>query len=387
MRGNRLFRLLDRYIGIPLCFILGIFAKIHRSSLPNRPSSILIIKLSAMGDTILLIPSLRLLREEYPKSYITIVVTTINKEVVEGCPYVDETICLDIGSCSKNPIRFIRLISILQKKKIDLVLDFDQWLRLSPLISYFSGGKERIGFRTEGQYRHYLYTVAVTHRRDKHEVECFIEIIKRLGIEVQDYTLEIWLEDDEGFIKDLQKKNEIREEDLVIAIHPGCPPHGWQREWGVENYAQLADRLIARYQCKIVLTGSQGEIETVKRMEKLMKYRPIVLAGRVSLKQLATLLKRCQLLICGNTGVMHLAAACHTSTIGLHGPTDPKRWGCWGGEHIVIQSRLPCTPCLYLGFEYGCKNPHCMDTITVEEVVSAVDSILSKERRDPWKKG
>jgi len=188
MRGNKLFKVIDRLLGIPLCFILG---KIKTCRPSHLPKSILLIKLSALGDTILLIPALRAIRKAYPKSFIGLIVTEANYQVIEGCPYIDELIFLDI----KNPGRFIGFILNLRRKRFDLAIDFDQWLRLSPILAWLSGAKIRLGFKTEGQYRHYLYTAYIDHTRDKHEVLSFLSLLSLLKIETEDTHLEIWLED------------------------------------------------------------------------------------------------------------------------------------------------------------------------------------------------
>jgi ADP-heptose:LPS heptosyltransferase len=149
------------------------------------------------------------------------------------------------------------------------------------------------------------------------------------------------------------------------------------REWSRDGYAKVADALIDRHKANIILTGSDAETKISKDIASLMKNKPIMIAGKLNLKQLASLLKKCKMLICGNTGIMHLACACGTPTVALHGPTDPVRWGPLGEKNIVIQSDIPCSPCLYLGFEYGCKKPKCMELITVDMVLRATESIIS----------
>ena len=121
-----------------------------------------------MGDTILMVPALRALRQAYPKAVIKIIVTSINREILADCPYVDELIYLDLENILKNPLRLHRFIRKLRKEKFDLALDFDQWLRLSPLLAFFSGAEQRVGFRTAGQQAcmGYVQRKAEVLRRD-----------------------------------------------------------------------------------------------------------------------------------------------------------------------------------------------------------------------------
>ena len=97
------------------------------------------------------------------------------------------------------------------------------------------------------------------------------------------------------------------------------------------------------------------------------------LVGEINLKELFSLVSRCMLVICGNTGILHIAAALNKRTIAIHGPTDPAKWGPWGEGHIIIRKDLPCGPCSYLGFEYGCDKRTCLELISVGEVKEAID--------------
>ncbi|OGS34541.1 MAG: hypothetical protein A2293_10525, partial [Elusimicrobia bacterium RIFOXYB2_FULL_49_7] len=84
IRGNAIFKVMDRYAGIPLIWFLGLFTG-HGKAFPEEFKSILVIKLSAIGDTVLLIPALRALRKRYPSARITAVCTGINKNIFEAC--------------------------------------------------------------------------------------------------------------------------------------------------------------------------------------------------------------------------------------------------------------------------------------------------------------
>ena len=87
------------------------------------------------------------------------------------------------------------------------------------------------------------------------------------------------------------------------------------------------------------------------------------------------LLKRMDLLVSGNTGVMHLAAGLHRPQIALHGPTDPRLWGPLNDRAKVIQTSCPDCPCLRLGFEYHRSDDACMRKISVAEVQKAIENL------------
>lgn len=375
MRGNRLFRFLDRYIGIPLCFILSLFDKIfHRlSTVDCQLSPILVIKISAIGDTVLLVPSLRALRGAYPQARIAMVATSINRIIVEDCPYVDEIFLLDVDKFLKNPWRLLRFIIRLREQKFELALDFDQWQRASSLIAYLSGANQRGGFITPGQHKHYLFTKSTLRSNKRHEVESFLDVIRDLGIKVRNKSLELWIGDKErASIGHLLRKNGVNGGDVIIGIHPGRGSHGYPRQWSEKDYALVADRLVDKYGAKVVFTGGRDDTLLVERIMSLMKEKAVNLAGKTSLRELVALIERLNLLLCVNTGPLHIACALKTPTVSIHGPDDPKKWGPWGEGHTVVRAELPCSPCSYLGFEYGCKKHTCMDLISVEDVLAAI---------------
>lgn len=380
MRGNRWLKFFDRYWGVMLCWLLGLSVKpVKSSSAEKEFKNILLLKLSALGDTILLSPTLRAIRKKYPQAKISIVVTSINKAAVENCPYLDEIIICDYTSFFAKPWRVISFLKNLRKKDIELFIDFDQWLRISPLIGFFSGAKERIGFFTVKQFRHYLYTGYVRHQRQRHEVECFLDIVKLIGIHTAEKKLEVWPNSlAQPEVENFFKKNNIAQSLPLVIIHPGCGKHGYPRQWKAENYAQLADRLIAVFSGNLFFTGSRSEKNLVNEIKGKMINRPFDVAGVFTFSELCFLIKKSVLLICGNTGIMHLAAALSVPTVALHGPTDPCKWGPWGEGHKIVRKELECSPCLYLGHEYQCDTHRCMDLISVEEVFVAVSEMMGE---------
>ena len=91
---------------------------------------------------------------------------------------------------------------------------------------------------------------------------------------------------------------------------------------------------------------------------------PVNLAGRTSLKELAYLYSRCSVLVCTDTGPMHIAAAMGCRVVALFGPTSPLRTGPYGTGHSVIRSGIDCSPC----FKKECDDTKCMKDITVDMV-------------------
>jgi len=379
MRGNKLFRFIDFYIGILLSFILYFINNLFfrkQNIIKDKFTNILIIKLSALGDTILLIPILRTLKENYPDSKISFICTTININAIKNCSYIDKLILFDISGSIKNPIKIINFIFRLYKEKYELVIDFDQWLRISSIISFLSGAKIRIGFNTEGQYKHLLFTNTIKHNRQAHEIDCFFDLIRPLKINITNKNLEFNIpETGKLDVETILDEYNINPNDFIILICPGVPEHGWQRQWPIENYAELCNSIKKKYKCKILAVDTNKF--NLQKISELTSGTVIPLFD-LSFITLAGIISKSNLVICNNSGIMHLASAIGTTVIALHGPTDYRKWGPYGKNHNIIKSNCECSPCLYLGFEYKCNTRKCMESITVKEVLTAIDNLIYK---------
>jgi lipopolysaccharide heptosyltransferase II len=365
---------MDRYIGIPLCFLFSVLAKLRRRKKVSY-KNILVIKFGMLGDAILLMPALRALRENLPQAHLMVMCSQANAAVFQNCPYVDELKVVDFAELV-NPASLLRLISTLKKRGLDLAIDFEQWSRVSALIGFFSGAKTRVGFKTALQHRHLLFNIPVQHIRSQHEVECFLDLLKSLQIQAQNKELLLWPTAANKKEADLLLESMKIDSDFIV-LHAQVPESGWQRQWPMENLAQVAQWLIKKYNFKVLIIATQKGKEEAERLNALLESRAQVITG-VDLLTVYETLARAKLVITNNSGFMHLAASAKAPVVALHGPTSAAKWGPWGKNNLVIKSRLSCSPCLYLGYEYGCHTNRCMRDIKPQEVLEKIDDFLRK---------
>ena len=171
----------------------------------------------------------------------------------------------------------------------------------------------------------------------------------------------------------------------LVALHPEAGRRGEpRRRWPEEHYITLADALVDRFGVQIVLTGAPDEVKVSETIASQTRHRAVVLAGRTDVNQLAALFSDAALVVSGNCGPMHLAAAAGTPVIGLHGPTNAAQWGPWHRQAGIVLAEIPCSPCLNLGFEYGCQalpdgTSPCMRTIEVAGVLRECERFLGKK--------
>ena len=157
------------------------------------------------------------------------------------------------------------------------------------------------------------------------------------------------------------------------------------KQWDPERFAELAARLVHAHDATIVLTGTAADRDLFAPVERLVKAARIVdAAGRLDLPALAAVLERLDLLVTGDTGPMHLAAAVGTPVVTVFGPSDPARYAPLDPMHRVVRIDLPCSPCNRIRLPpERCRGhiPDCLTGIDVEMVFRAVEATLGTRQR------
>jgi len=368
----RLYRALDKYLGISLSLLFYPFNKII---FPPKAAyhKILIIKLGLLGDAILLLPSIRALRNKYQGAQIVVLCSAANAEIFKNSALINETIAIKFKDLT-NPFSLLALLKKVREYRFDLAIDFEQWMRLSALFSFLSLAPERLGFKTEGQLRHLLFNKTADHNKNRHEMECFLTLLEPLGIEVKNPELSIF-----HVASHIPEAGRLLDKYGVksdfIVFHCEVSTRARQRQWPIENFIKLGSKLTEKHNFKILIPVTHNGLVEAKKIKDALGEKVELLVD-VPLSLLSAVLSKARLVIANNTGVMHLAAASGTRVIGLHGPTSVIKWGPAGEGNIGVKSRLSCSPCLYLGFEYGCRGNKCMRAITLDEVLAIVEREL-----------
>jgi heptosyltransferase-2 len=351
---------------------------------------ILVLRYRFIGDTILTIPFLRNLRRAEPDAYIAWVVAPGSSEVVNGIPYVDEFIYWDpvtIHADSRGTHRTfgdkLEFIRALRSFRFDKVYVLKRSFG-SALMGFFSGARHRIGFATEG--RGFLLTNRVKYRHDQHEVQNFLDVLRADQIPVVDDYLEAWLSMEErNFASNFFQEAGVAPGELVIGIHPFAanPP----RAWHLDNFSELARQLQERYNARILFLGGPRDQEALPAIRAALPKPPLEAVGTTSLRQTMALLARCQLMVCNDSGIMHLAASLRVPLVVLFGPQSPVKFGPWGESSRVVSKQFPCSPCKQKFFT-ECEpaadgRPACINSISLDDVlnpcVSLLDALEAKE--------
>jgi heptosyltransferase-2 len=350
---------------------------------------ILVLRYRFIGDTILTVPFLRNLRRAEPEAYICWVVAPGSSDVVQGIPYVDElkywdpvTIHADSRGAHRTLAEKWAFIKELREKRYDKVYVLKRSLS-SAIIARLSGAPERIGFDTEG--RGFLLTKKVPYRHGQHEVRNFLDVLRADNIPVADDYLEAWLADDEkAFADNFLRQSGVEPGETLIAIHPftANPP----RAWHLDNFIELANRLQEMYRLRVLFFGGTRDAAAAASIREHVNPAPIMAVGATSLRESMVLLARCGLLVCNDSGIMHLAAQLQIPLIALFGPQSPVKFGPWGEKCRVIYKRFSCSPCKQKFFQ-ECEpshrlSPECVEGISVAEVLEEISGFV-RELKTP----
>jgi heptosyltransferase I len=292
----------------------------------NGVPRILIIRLSAIGDVVRVLPALHALRDAHPHAQIDWAVEPRALDIIQDHPALDRVLVFERGSGQQRGFQiFRRFCRELRDNRYDVVLDFHGLLK-SGLMARATRAKQRIGFaRPRAKEGSWLFTKErvqlVSCRMNR--IEENLELCKVLGarrptlevvIEVPEYIqdeIDDWFE----AVFDAGKK--------IVLIH--APVDRPEKQWPLENYAVLTDMLLADGRYEVLLTCGPGQEQVVGKICALAKREPETAPDIPSLKHFAWMTQRASVYFGGDTGPMHIASAMGTPVAAVFGGTDPAK--------------------------------------------------------------
>lgn len=362
MNKIKFLKFIDRIIGKPLVFLLLRIKKNHKDT-PKKIKKVLFIRPGGIGDAALLLPAINSLRENFPDSEIDLLCEKRNADIFRLSKDINAFYLYDRGfglfKCLRN--------------RYDVVIDTEQWHRLSAVAAYLTGAPIRIGFDTNERGK--LFTHRIPYSHDDYEVYSFLHLIEPLLNEVPKFNVE------EPFIDRVDRTSpELldflnKHHNRIISIFSGATVR--EKRWGGEGFGKVA-KVLRDKGYTIVVLGSKADRTDVGIMKKYVTDN-IDLIGKTSLREVASLLRMSKLLITADSGIMHIAYGVGTPTISLFGASIEKKWAPRGKQHIVLNKHLVCSPCIKFGYTPRCKrNVECLSSINIDEVIGKVEIILNQ---------
>lgn len=347
---------------------------------------ILIIKTSSLGDVIHALPVLEYLRQAAPGAVIDWVVDEAFSDLVSGNPLVERLLPVAFRRWKKAPFtaqtrqEVLAFIRELRLQRYDLVFDL-QGNSKSGMVCWLARSRRKIGFDRE-HLQEKLNTLFTTEQvsfksTDRNAVQRYLRVVSApfslLPDGLATHSDIATSAADDGFAERVLPTAGSP----LILLHTGTT---WQTKlWYEDGWLELGQQLLQQYPSAILLF-SWGNDEEKERAEQLA----VGVGGRacllpqLSLKQFAAVLKRCDLVIGGDTGPVHLAAAVGTPTVSFYRCTDGLRNGPYGTRHAIIQSPLSCTICMRKQCE---KDGECRRSITSISLFKAAQHLLTQREK------
>lgn len=370
-RGNKVLRLLDRGLGIPLVLGAGLLRR--RRTPPRALARVGVLCLGCIGDLVLLSGPLADLAAAHPACHITLFVSQANAGLARLLPLAAGTCFETVVLPLKNPLRAAALIRA--RSAFDAWIDSGQWPRIGAVLTLTACAGYSVGFSSPGQHRHHVYDAVVPHLATRHELENFRALFARLGVD--GHRLPALTLAPDFSAKPVAAKPIAARPFAVLHMFPGGV-RAQLKQWPRERWASLARGLACRG-LDVFFSGAPADRAQSEALAAEIDDEHMRSLAGASLEATARALKDAAVVVSVNTGIMHMAAALNVPLVALNGPTSVDRWGPVAppGCAVALTPARSCAPCLHLGFEYACARGGCMAEITVEAVLGAVDALLA----------
>ncbi|MEJ2617337.1 MAG: glycosyltransferase family 9 protein, partial [Ignavibacteriaceae bacterium] len=330
----------------------------------GSPKKFLIVRQhNQLGDLLAGVSLFRAIKETYPESHITLIVSPFN-----------------YPGLIKN--RFIDRMFIFDKKRIfnpDYISEFYRLLRedydvtivpvvvsisfTSNLIARFSKSKVRIGpesLNGEINDSRYLFDrrIKLDWRKhpDSNVSERSLDIVRPFGINTKNYHSEISFdEDDVKAANEFIDEMELKKEQLLIGLHVGAGKPN--NRWSLQKYISLINNLNQKYNAMFYLTGSTSDKEELDYIKNNCTIDAALFLNK-EIPQVAALISKSDLFISNDTGIMHVAGSTNTPQISIFGPTNPFNWAPIGNNKYFI------------------RKSELIDDVSVQDVLNLCETIL-----------
>jgi lipopolysaccharide heptosyltransferase II len=356
----------------------------------EHPQRILVIRLDLIGDLVLSMTLVRALKRTYPQAEIDLFALPASAKVVMHDPELTEIITYDPNVWRRpkaliQPKNWREAFSLrrrLRARHYDIAVSvFGPW---AGIIAVLSGAKRRVGFGRESYPGFMTDNVPGRHWRPgdhKHEVDYCLELAKSSGAitSPEDRIPRLYVDPQAcQQLEQLLMHQGVQQVKPVIACHVSSN-NGQSKRWPIPYWATLIDKLIREQGAQVIFTGAPVDTLLIESISHRMQEQATNLAGKTSLPQLVALLQRADLVISGDSGPMHIAAAVGTPLIAIHGPTDPALSGPVSPTATILRSDIWCSPCYNARDTADCRffTTQCMKNISPAQVLEVVKAKLN----------
>ena len=330
---------------------------------------ILLLQLKRIGDLILTTPAIAALREKFPRSAVTLIVSQHDAPLLPAITGIDRTFVI------QRKLSDVKIFHRVAREKFDYCIDFTRNDR-SASLTFLSGARKRIVSSQikikSSKLRLHAYNEFVEYREHLHTVDFHLSLLEPLGIRDASPVIQLEVPHDAHRTADALLRRAGIDKPFII-FHPGAARP--ERFWGTQRWADIIEHAQSKCQIIPVLAGGSWPLERAHLAEIKSKLRhPFVdLSGKIDLLTLTALIARARLLVTLDSAPMHLAAATGTPQVALFGPGNPFHWRPRESPAVILlgESTSPVT-------EFSPKQRRLsMDLISTRSVIDAMESLLS----------
>lgn len=340
---------------------------------------ILVLRYRSIGDILLSNPSLAGLKKAFPRAVIHFLVDDVFEDLLYNNKNVDKVILNPRKKLQRGMGAEIEFIRKVREENYDLAVDLQAGPR-GAVTTLLSGARLRIGHQFRFRNRICYNMLAETPQTDDHSWKVQFKVVTPLGApwpKEPEFFLDFPETAEKSATDKLEKAGLLFDRPMVI-LHPGARVP--VKRWPAAKMGALARWLVDERRVAVILAGAGVDAEEIQSIKRSSGYAlPSFLD--LALPELAALINMSDMLICNDSGPMHMAGVLDTPVVALFGPSDPNLWGPVGNRKMVVScGPMECQPCDQKNCLY--EGVHCMTRIELEEVKKAVERLwtLAEEK-------
>ena len=344
------------------------------------PKRILVFHTAFIGDIVLALPIVQLLREASPRADITFVTIPTAAAILENHAAIYEVISYDKRGNDAGVSGMLRLAKRLRSENFEVAVVPHRSFR-SATIVWLARIPRRIGFSTSAAP--WLFTDIVKYDKNRHEIDRNLSLLQPLGLAYTGNELptlypstdDIRVVDRLLFLR--ERNNPLFRQGNLVGLAPGSV---WNtKRWPREHFIELG-KMITADGCALILIGGAGDTELCEKIERMIGSNNVMnAAGKLTLLQSADLIRRCSVLVSNDSAPMHLAVGVRTPVVALFGATVPTfGFAPRGKNDVVVGTQgLSCRPCSIHGGDLcPIETFVCMKELKPELVYTKVKAVL-----------
>lgn len=346
------------------------------------PSSFLLVRLGALGDIVHAIPVAAALRRAFPSARIDWLVSAKHREILDLVPVLNRRIVVNDrqGTGGGQGLSLLSAVAALRASRYEIAFDL-QGLIKSAIIARTTGATRVVGF-SKKYLREPFASMFYTDTHDpggegiyargetRHVVEINLGLLQAIGLSagVPEFPIDVVRSEAAEKMRDATGGQ-------YALLNPGA---AWpNKRWPPDRLASLASALRDRHQMMSVILWGPGERELAQAVVAGAN-GAAVMTPETAIADVVALSRGASVIVSGDTGPTHIAAAVGTPIVGIYGPTRPERNGPWRPEDVTV-SRAAMCECHHLR---KCRRERmCLLDIEVGEILDAVERRLRAGRR------